>query len=404
MPLFHYKAVNGAGEVVEGALDAPTQAAVIAQLNRSGLIPIRAQHTRPGWSLQGALRGLQANRGISLSQLAVFTRQLTMLLDAGLPLDRALQALGRLAEGAIGRKVEVLAGKVRSGSSLATAFAAAGGFPDYFVGMVEAGEVSGKLNAVLNRLADYMQSAARLRDSVKSALIYPIMVALTCLGSLFVFIGYVLPQFESILVDAGAPVPASTAFLLFFAHGIEDYWWLMLALIAAAIWGTRRQLRNPDIRYRTDRLLLALPLFGDLMRKIATSRFTRTLGLLLENGVPLSGALPIARNAITNAALLRASDAAARDVREGKSFADSLIHTNVFPDLAEQLIKVGEESAHLAETLEKVADIFDWEVKQSLERLVALMVPVLTIVLGVVVAGVVGSILSAMFSVYDVAS
>ena len=404
MPSFHYKAVNGSGEVVEGMLDAPTQAAVIQHLNRSGLIPIRADHSRAGWSVREALRGLGAGRAISPSQLAVFTRQLTMLLDAGLTLDRSLQAVTKLSEGSAGRRLEGLATKVRSGASLAAALGSTGIFPDYYVGMAEAGEASGKLTIVLHRLADHLESVARLRDGIKSALIYPAMVAFTCLGSLIVFIGYVLPQFESILVDAGAPVPATTQFLLLLASGIESYWWLLLMAAAAAFLLAKRELRNPDIRLRADHLLLALPLVGGIVRKTVVSRFTRTLSLLLENGVPLSAALGIAKNAITNTVLLRATETAARDVREGKSFSDSLTRTRAFPDLAEQLIKVGEESAHLAETLAKVADIFDWEVKQSLDRLVALMVPALTIVLGIVVAGVVGSILSAMFSVYNIAA
>jgi general secretion pathway protein F len=404
MTLFHYKAVNGSGEVVEGTVDGPSQAAVVAQLSRSGLVPIRADHTRPGRSLSAFLRSLTARRGISGSQLSVFTRQLTMLLDAGLPLDRALQAATRVAERTLGRRLEGLSVKVRTGASLAEAFAATGCFPDFYVGMVEAGEASGKLNAVLHRLADHLESAARLRESLTSALIYPALVALTCLGSLCVFIGYVLPQFESILVDAGAPVPLTTQVLLFVAAVIKDYGWLIALAAVAAIWFGRRRLREPENRYRLDRFILAVPILGSIVRKTVASRFTRTLGLLLENGVPLSGALNIAKNAVTNAVLLRATETAARDVREGRSFSDSLMRTNVFPDLAEQLIKVGEESARLAETLAKVSDIFDWEVKQSLDRLVALTVPALTIVLGIVVAGVVGSILSAMFSVYNIAA
>lgn len=404
MTLFHYKAVNGSGEVVEGTIDGASQAAVVAQLSRSGLVPIRVNQTRPRRSWTALLRTLGERSRISGSQLAVFTRQLTMLLDAGLPLDRALQAATRVAEKTLGRKLEGLSGKVRSGSSLAQAFAATNVFPEFYVGMVEAGEASGKLNAVLHRLADYLEAAARLRESLVSALIYPVLVAITCLGSLCVFIGYVLPQFQSILVDAGAPVPFTTEVLLVIAAGIESYWWVIALLVTAVIWYGRKSLRVPENRYRADRFILAIPIIGSIVRKTVASRFTRTLGLLLENGVPLSAALNIAKNAVTNAVLLRATETAARDVREGRSFSDSLMRTNVFPDLAEQLIKVGEESAHLAETLAKVADIFDWEVKQSLDRLVALTVPALTIVLGVIVAGVVGSILSAMFSVYNIAA
>jgi general secretion pathway protein F len=403
MTLFHYKAVNGNGEIVEGSLDGISQADVVAQLSRSGLVPIRADQTKPRKSWTALLQMLGERHRISGSQIAVFTRQLTMLLDAGLPLDRALQAAARVADKTLARKLDGLSDKVRSGSSLALAFASVAVFPEFYIGMVEAGEASGKLNAVLHRLADTLESAAHLRESLVSALIYPALVALTCLGSLCVFIGYVLPQFQSILVDAGAPVPFTAAALLAIADTIGSYWWALALLLAVAIWYARKSLRVPENRYRADRFILALPIIGNIVRKTIASRFTRTLSLLLENGVPFSAALSIAKNAVTNAVLLRATETAARDVREGRSFSDSLMRTKVFPDLAEQLIKIGEESARLTETLGKVADIFDWEVKQSLDRLVALAVPVLTIVLGVVVAGVVGSILNAMFSVYNIA-
>jgi len=220
MTLFHYKAVNGSGEVIEGTMDAASQAAAVAQLNRSGLVPIRADHRRPGRSLSELLQSLTFQRGVSSAQLAVFTRQLTMLLDAGLSLDRALQAATGVAEKALGKRLEGLSGKVRSGASLTQAFAATSCFPDFYIGMIEAGEASGKLNAVLHRLADHLEAASRLRESLISAMIYPALVALTCLGSLCVFIGCVLPQFQSILVDAGAPVPFTAQALLSLAAAI----------------------------------------------------------------------------------------------------------------------------------------------------------------------------------------
>jgi general secretion pathway protein F len=403
MPLYRYKAVNGAGEIVEGTMDAPTQGAAVRQLSGAGLTPIRADQSKTSvWSRPIRFEW-RRKRGPSMASLATFTRELAMLLDAGLPLDRALQAALELGEEGSGWRIDRVIERVRSGATLAHALAAAGGFPPFYSGMVEAGEASGNLEAVLHRLADYLESMAKLAENLKSALIYPSLVAITCLGSLGVFIGFVLPQFEGILIDAGAKVPFGVGAILGTARFVGRWWWLIAIVAVGAFYLARQRLRRPEGRRALDRAILALPLLGALVRKTIAARFARTLGLLLQNGVTLSAALAIARGTMTNTVMRDALDRVAVSVREGKGFAEPLARAAILPELAGQLIKVGEETARLAEILAKVADIYDWEMRRSLDRMLAFLVPGITIVMGVIVAGVVGSILTALFSIYDVA-
>jgi general secretion pathway protein F len=403
MPLYRYKAVNGAGDIVEGTMDAPTQRAAVHQLSGAGLTPIRADMTRASFWKQPLRFELSRRRGPSTARLALFTRELAMLLDAGLPLDRALQATLDLDRDDGSMPVRRVVERVRGGSSLAHALAAAGGFPGFYCGMVEAGEASGNLATVLYRLTDYLESMARLAESVRSALIYPAIVAVVCFGSLGVFIGFVLPQFEGIMHDAGVAVPTSVAAMLAVSRFVGSWWWLMAVAALALAMPARRQLARPKIRRARDRVLLRLPLIGGLVRKAIAARFARTLGLLLENGVTLSAALGIARATVTNAVMLEAFDRVVVSVREGRGFSGPLARAGILPELAGQLIAVGEETARLGEILGKVADIYDWDLRRALDRTIAILVPGITVVMGVIVAIVVGSILSAMFSIYNVA-
>ena len=349
MPLFRYKAVNGAGEIVEGTMDAPTQRAAVLQLNGSGLTPIRAEEARASLWTRPIRFELKRKRAPSLMSLATLTRELAMLLDAGLPLDRALRATLDLGqEGALWRIDRVLE-RVQGGATLAHALNEAGGFPPFYSGMVEAGEASGDLESVLRRLAEYLESMARLAENLRSALIYPSLVGITCLGSLAVFIGFVLPQFEGILRDAGVAVPMGVSVMLGIVRFIAGWWWLIALVVAGAAYWGQRWLQRPEGRRAADRAILALPWIGSLVRKTIVARFARTLGLLLQSGVTLSAALGIARGTMTNAVMRDALDRVAVSVREGKGFAEPLRRTGILPELAGQLIKVGEETARLAE-------------------------------------------------------
>ena len=403
MSVYRYKAVNDAGEIIEGTMDAPTRWAAIQQLNGSGLTPIRAEAARTNMWSRPIRFELRRRRGPSLMKLATFTRELAMLLDAALPLDRALTATLDVSETASGWHIDRVIEKVRGGATLAQSLAAAGGFPAFYCSMVEAGEASGHLQPVLHRLAEYLENMARLGDNIKSALIYPSLIAITCFGSLAVFIGFVLPQFETILLDAGVKVPLGVRAMLATVRFVGTWWWLLAAIAVCGAYLLRRWLRRPEGRRAADRAILALPFVGGLVRMTIVIRLARTLGLLLQNGVTLSAALGIVRGTVTNTVMREALDTVATSVREGKGFAGPLMRTGILPSLAGQLIKVGEEAAQLAQILAKIADIYDWQIRRSIDRLLAFLVPGLTIVMGVLVAGVVTSILSALFSIYDIA-
>ena len=403
MPLYRYKAVNGAGEIVEGMTDAPTQLAAVHQLSGAGLTPIRADPSRDSFWSRPLRFELRRKRSPSFASLATFTRELAMLLDAGLPLDRALQATLDLERQDAAWRIDAVIERVRGGASLHQALVQAGSFPGFYAGMVEAGEASGNLGPVLHRLAEYLESMAKLGESLRSAMIYPALVAVTTFGSLAVFIGFVLPQFEGIFKDAGVAVPASVAVMLSVSRFLGSWGWLLAVLGLLSYVFARRKLREPDARRTADRLLLRVPIIGGLVRRAIAARFARTLGLLLQNGVTLAAALAIARGTVTNGALSAALDGVLTSVREGRGFSGPLIRAGVLPPLAGQLIKVGEETARLAEVMTMVADIYDWELRRALDRLIAFLVPGLTIMMGVIVAFVVGSILTAMFSIYDMA-
>jgi general secretion pathway protein F len=403
MPLYRYKAVNGAGEVVEGTMDAATQWAAVHALNSAGLTPIRADEAGASFWSRPIRFEWRLRRRPGLTRLAMFTRELGMLLDAGLPLDRALQATLELDRKNPDWRIDKVIERVRAGATLNEALTEAGGFPSFYAGMVEAGEASGNLGPILHRLADYLESMARLGESLRSAMIYPALVAVTCFGSLAVFIGFVLPQFEGIFKDAGVKVPPSVAAMLVMSRFLGNWWWLIAALGLLGLVFARRKLREPAARRAVDRMVLRVPILGELVRKAIAARFARTLGLLLQNGVTIATALAIARGTVTNAALGDALDGVLTSVREGRGFSGPLIRAAILPELAGQLIKVGEETARLGEVTAKVADIYDWELRRALDRLIAILVPGLTIVMGMIVAFVVGSILTAMFSIYDVA-
>jgi general secretion pathway protein F len=387
MPLYRYQALSAAGETLNGQMEAASPDEVVSRLQDQGHIPVQAIPADQAPD-EGLLGGLMQRRDMSQAQVLQFTQQLSTLLGAGQPLDRALQILLDLPETERARRVvERIRDDVRGGASLSEALDHQHGvFSRLYVNMVRAGEVGGSLHDTLSRLADYLERSKALREQVINAMIYPAILVLLVFGALLVLLGYVVPNFLPMFEDMGEELPLLTSVVLTVGGAVQTWWWLMIAAIAGGVIAVRQQLKLPDKRLAYDTWLLQRGLLGQLIAKVETARLARTLGTLVRNGVPLLTALSVARNVMNNTALIAALDEAANEVKTGGGLAWALGQSKRFPRLALQMIQVGEESGELDTMLVKTADTFDMEAKNTVDRLLAALVPAITILMAAVVA------------------
>ena len=392
MASFLYKAVRMDGETVEGEMEAPDEAAVIRHLQQDGLIPIQA---RRAGGLRAQLTFTGRKQGLSSKEIGIVTRELATLLESGLTLDRSLQILLELSEeDRIRHVLEDLQKRVRGGATFSAALEEQGGqFPRLYINMVRAGELSGALDAVLGRLADYLERTAELRETVTSALVYPTILLVVAGLSVILLLVFVVPQFAVLFSDMGAALPLPTRIVMGIGDLFRDFWWAMLALLALAAVGVERALQRPDLRERFDSRVLRVPLFGDLIWKMETARLCHTLSTLLKNGLPLLNALNLAKEVVSNRKLSGLLAESAEDLKHGRGLAEPVAKREILPQMALQMIRVGEESGSLDAMLGKVAEIYDKETQASVKRLLTLLEPVLIIGLGVVVAGIIISII-----------
>ncbi len=387
MTLYYYKAVTPSGETLEGQFDLASHDEVIGKLQDAGNIPLEVREADSGDSAS-LFAALFKRATLRQAQIVQFTQQLATLLGAGQPLDRALQILLDLPESDKARHLlERVRDQVRGGTPLSDALESEQGtFSRLYVNMVRAGEAGGSLDDTLARLADYLERSANLRSSVINAMIYPAFLVGMVLTSLMVLLVYVVPQFAPMFEDMGVEMPLITVVVLAIGNTLKSFWWLILATIVFGVGWLRRQMANPPARLRIDGRLLKMRLVGDVIRKVETARLARTLGTLLKNGVPLLNALTVSRNVMSNSVLAEAVGAAAEEVKTGGGLGFALSQSKNFPKLALQMVSVGEESGELDTMLLKVADTFDVEVKNTLDRLLAALVPATTIIMTVVVA------------------
>ena len=405
MPKYRYTAVKNLAESVEGDMEAANKFAVIDRLHASGHIPIRVHEVGMS-SIAGIdLVELLRSRRISQTALALITRQLAMLLRAGLALDEAIGIVADLVDRKHERAcLQSLLERIRGGTALADAMAAQTKvFPQFYVSMVRAGEVGASLEAVLGRLAEFLERSIASRENIRSALLYPLVVAFVCCSSIAILFAFVIPRFRPLFEQAGDALPTSTRMLLAVSDFINDFWWGGLLSALLVLIAVRWQFRDPVRRHQLDRLSSKIPFFGELIKKVEVVHFARTLGTLLRNGVSLLQALTITRETIRNWIFIEAMDTVIDHVKSGKGLAEPLNQTKAFPLLAIHLIRVGEEAGRQDEMLLHIADIFETETRRTINRMLTLIGPALTVGMGVVVAGVIGSILTAVLSVYDLA-
>lgn len=402
MTIFQYKAVTLAGETIEGQYDVASSDDVIAKLHDAGNIPLEVRQADSG-DAASLFAALFKRATLRDAQVVQFTQQLATLLGAGQPLDRALQILLDLPESDKAKRMfERIRDKVRGGDPLSDALEEeTGSFSKLYVNIVRAGEAGGSLDDTLARLAEYLDRSRQLKSTVINAMIYPAFLVGMVMVSLLILLTYVVPQFAPMFTDMGVDMPLITRIVLAVGSTLQNYWWLLLILIFGAVGWVRRQLKDPERRLVFDQRLLRMKLIGDLIRKVDIARLSRTLGTLLKNGVPLLGALSISRNVMTNTVLAQAVGVAAEEVKTGGGLGYSLAQSKQLPKLAVQMISVGEESGELESMLMKVADTFDIEVKNTLDRLLAAMVPLTTVIMTAIVAVI---MLAIVLPIMDLAS
>lgn len=400
MPLFTYKAVTPTGETLTGEMDAPNADLVIAHIQETGNIPVQAREVSSGFRLGTIFRGRQ---GLTQREIGDITGQLATLLGAGLPLDRSLAILVELAENErIERMLQKIRDRVREGISLSQALEERHGvFSRFYINMVRAGEMGGALDQTLARMSEYLERAKELKDGVVSALIYPALLVILAIASLMLLMVYVIPQFTPMFEDFGGELPLLTRIVITIGDLLKNYWWALIALIVLAALWFRGQMKKPATRLKWDGRFLATKWLGDAIAKIEMARLARTAGTLLVNGVPLLSAISIARNVMTNTVLREDVGQAAKRVKTGTPLARALNESGHFPRLALQMINVGEETGQLDEMLLKVANTYDREVGTTIDRIMAMLVPVLTLGLAAVIGVIVMSVLMAILSMNE---
>ncbi|HWD17068.1 MAG TPA: type II secretion system F family protein [Casimicrobiaceae bacterium] len=399
MPLYSYRAVSAAGDVATGEIEAANESEIVDRLRDQGLLPMQIAQSAgvaSGAAVARAPRqSIFAPRRVTRDHLLALTRDLATLLRAGLTLDRALELEISLATSLpVATMLQGIRDEVRGGRSLSQALDARREvFSRFYVNIVRAGEAGGALGTVLTRLAETMERNKELRDSVRSALIYPTILVFVAVASIMILLVFVVPQFQTTFAQAGKALPIPTQIVIVVGTFLRNWWWAMIPAIVLFVAWFRRRGRNPAVRRVRDTRLLRTPLLGDLIAKVEIARFARTLSTLLGNGVTLLAGLAIVKETMGNVVLASGFDGVIAKLREGKGFGRPMAETGLYPRLATQMILVGEESGRLEEMLTRVADVYDREVATSIKRFLAVLEPVLILSLAVLVGGIVFSIL-----------
>jgi general secretion pathway protein F len=404
MPSFEWSALSPSGEMSRGIAEAADRTAVVNRLQRQGQIVLRAEPTGRRSKLSDLLRlELGTKRGLDRAVVCEFTREVATMLAAGQDLDRTLRFVVENVGNSRAKTVLTeVRDKVRSGSSLADAVGAhPNSFSRLYVGLVRAGEAGGTLPATLDRLADMLERERRLSASIRSSLVYPVILVIAAIGSIVLLLDYVLPQFAPIFEQAGAKLPVSAQILLALGDVVgAGAPWVIIGAAALAL-AIRRALTYPAVRLKIDRVLLRLPIIGTLLQETLAARLTRTLGTLLQNSVPLIAALALAKDTLGNLAAQAAVELVSLEAKAGRGVARPLRDSGVFPARTAHLLQLGEEAAQLAALSLKAADIHEERVRLMVQRLVAVTVPIITITMGVAVAGIVGTLITTMLSLND---
>ena len=401
MPVYEYTALDRAGKNVVGIIDADSNVAARQKLRASGKYPVEVKETTAkaksesaaGFSLPSLF-----NR-ITPDDIHALTRQLATLLNAGIPLVGALDALmEQTTSPPLKKIIAQIKESVNEGNSLTVSLTRHPKlFSNIYINMVRAGEASGSLDVVLERLAEFGEHQQALKGRFQAALVYPIFMAIIGTGVLFFLLSFVVPNLTRIFTEMKQVLPLPTTILIWFSDFMRSYWWAILVVIVASIIGIREFIKSPKGRHIWDTLKLHLPVIGQINRKIALSRFGRTLGSLLQSGVPLITSLQIVRNIVNNVLIGAVIDEAMEDIQAGKSLNLALSRSIWFPPVFRQMVSVGEQSGDLEGMLHKVADAYEREVETRITGMTALIEPIMILFMAAIVGFIVISILLPIF-------
>ncbi len=400
MTSYFFKAVASDGRVRTGSITGENEKSVARELRKQGLTPVYV--------------GVQQKKGFSLAlpdfargrsrDVLFFTQELSTLLNAGVPLDRALSISSELSERPNFRTVLLdILRILKGGKSLADSLAAyPKHFPELYINMVRAGEASGSLAVVFERLAEFEKSRDELRGYIISSLMYPMLLSLVGLGSIFVLLNFVVPRFASVFEDSHLKMPLPTKIMLEASKIVQAYWIYAAVLLVAAALAFRSYIRSPAGRLWWDGFRLRVPVLGDALRKAETARFARAMATLVANSVPLVQSIGIASAILNNRMMAGALDGIAQGVKRGEGIAAPLKRAGVFPPLAGHLLTVGEETGRLDQMFARMAEIYENDTKVSIRRFTSLFEPVVILVMGLIVGGFILSMLLAITSINDV--
>ncbi len=401
MAVYQWRGIDRSGRTVKGLRDADSPKALRLALKRDGILVTELRE-----ATAAARRGLDIDlsallRRVSTGDVAMATRQLATLLQSGIPLVEALSALiEQLEQPELKAAFTEARDRVNEGQSFASALEAHPRiFSSLYVHMVAAGEASGTLETVLSRLADFLESQARLKTKVVGALAYPAFMMVLGMGIVAIMMTVVVPKVTGIFEDFQQALPWYTELLIWTSRAFSGYWWLLLLLVGGSVWGFRRWLATEQGRRKWDRFVLRAPLFGKLVMMVGVSRFARTLATLLASGVPILRAMEITRNVLGNTELMEVVDEARANVREGESIAKPLRESGRFPPIVTHMIAIGERSGQLETMLEHVARNYDQQIDARVTAMTALLEPLMIVVMGTVAGGIAFAILTPLMQI-----
>ena len=400
MPVFTWQGTNAAGEKVSGERAAENKQVLRAALAKER-IQTKVIQEKGGRSIN--LNMQIGGNSVKAKDLAIFFRQFSVMIDAGLPLVQCLEILGTNQESQFFKKSLLsVRTSVEGGSTLSNSMRAHPKiFDDLTTNMIEAGETGGILDTILQRVSTYIEKSVKMKAAIKSALVYPVSVICIAILVVGLLLKFVVPIFANMFVGLGVALPPATAFVIALSHFIGDFWWLIFAFLFLVFFSIKYIRKTKRGLYITDKIMLHLPIFGQVLRKIAVARFTRTLGTLISSGVPILDGLSItARTARTsgNAVIEEALMKVRKSIEEGRTIVDPLRESGVFPNMVTQMIGVGEATGAMDNMLQKIADFYEDEVDAATKDLLALLEPVLIAFLGVTVGGIIISLYMPLFS------